>query len=182
MFDRATGIILALAVAAALLGGLAQTRRAPPPDRPPAVSPMAGQPLPPLTLTDLEGRRHSLASYRGHRLLINFWASWCTPCLREMPTLDAAQRKFADQGAIVLGIAMDQPSRIRAYLARQPVSYPILLGSMETPSTSRQLGDEAEILPFSVLVGADGRIIDTHAGELSDETLGRWLAPAADGP
>jgi thiol-disulfide isomerase/thioredoxin len=138
---------------------------------------MIGQPLPALTLPDLDGRMHALGEYRSRRLLINFWASWCGPCLQEMPALDDAQRKFGDHGVIVLGIAMDQADHVRAFLAGQPVSYPILLGSLEAPSTSLQLGDEAEILPFSVLVDDDGRIIDTHAGALSPDLLTRWLAP-----
>ena len=183
MLDRASGLILSLAVLAAVLGGgLAQYRRhhATPPApgaATAAASTMIGQPLPALALADLDGRMHALAEYRGRRLLINFWASWCGPCLQEMPALEAAQKKFADQGVIVLGIAMDRADHVRAFLASQPVSYPILLGSLDEPSTSLQLGDDAEILPFSVLVDADGRIIATHAGALSTDLLTRWLAP-----
>jgi peroxiredoxin len=181
MLDRTSGLILSLAVLAAVLGGgLAQYRRHHPPAAAtpaPAGSAMIGQPLPALALADLDGRMHALGDYRGRRLLLNFWASWCAPCLQEMPALDEAQRKFADHGVTVLGIAMDQPDHVRAFLARQPVSYPILLGSLDPPSTSLQLGDEAEILPYSVLIGADGRIIATHAGVLSAARLERWLAP-----
>ena len=182
MLDRTSGVILSLAVLAAVLGGgLANYRRhhatPPAPIVAPGESRMVGQPLPALALPDLDGRMHALGEYRGRRLLINFWASWCGPCLQEMPALDDAQRKFGDHGVIVLGIAMDQADHVRAFLAGQPVSYPILLGSLEAPSTSLQLGDEAEILPFSVLVDDDGRIIDTHAGALSPDLLTRWLAP-----
>ncbi|MGB3382508.1 MAG: TlpA family protein disulfide reductase [Rhodanobacter sp.] len=187
MLDRTSGLILLLAALAALLGGgLAQYRHhratASVPVAAPAVSAMVGKPLPALTLADLDGRMHALTAYRGRRLLINFWASWCGPCLQEMPALDEAQRKFADNGVIVLGIAMDQPDHVRAFLARQPVSYPILLGNLEAPSTSLQLGDEAEILPFSVLIGADGHIIATHAGILSPQLLTQWLAPQQGAP
>ncbi len=181
MLDRTSGLILSLAVLAAVLGGgLAQYRRHHPPaaaTSAPASSAMIGQPLPALVLADLDGRTHALGDYRGRRLLLNFWASWCAPCLQEVPALDEAQRKFADQGVTVLGIAMDQPDHVRAFLTRQPVSYPILLGSLDSPSTSLQLGDEAEILPYSVLIDADGRIIATHAGVLSAARLERWLAP-----
>ncbi|THD08413.1 TlpA family protein disulfide reductase [Rhodanobacter lindaniclasticus] len=182
MLDRTSGVILSLAVLAAVLGGgLAQYRRHHPTPAMPVVAPgestMIGQPLPSLTLADLDGRVHALDEYRSRRLLINFWASWCGPCLQEMPALDDAQRKFGDQGVIVLGIAMDQADHVRAFLADQPVNYPILLGSLDAPSTSLQLGDEAEILPFSVLIGADGRIIASHAGMLSPALLTRWLAP-----
>jgi thiol-disulfide isomerase/thioredoxin len=175
-------VILSLAVLAAVLGGgLAQYRRHHAAPATPVVAPvesrMIGQPLPALTLPDLDGRMHALGEYRSRRLLINFWASWCGPCLQEMPALDDAQRKFGDHGVIVLGIAMDQADHVRAFLRGQPVSYPILLGNLEAPSTSLQLGDEAEILPFSVLVDDNGHIIATHAGALSPALLTRWLAP-----
>jgi len=99
-----------------------------------------------------------------------------------MPALNQAQQKFGDHGAIVLGIAMDEPEHVRAFLAAHPVSYPILLGQLEAPSTSLQLGDRCEILPFSVLVGSDGRILATHAGALSAAQLDDWLAPVQTRP
>src|SRR3546814_16163237 len=83
---------------------------------------MVGKPLPALRLADLDGHMHALDEYRGRRLLINFWASWCGPCLQEMPALDEAQRTFAYNGVIVLGIALDQHDPVRAFLARQPRS------------------------------------------------------------
>ena len=181
MFSRSTSVILVLALLAAILGGVVQHRR-----QAPAVessdSTLACKPLPALTLPDLEDRAHALSDYRGRRLLINFWASWCGPCLEEMPALNHAQEKFGDHGAIVLGIAMDAPERVRAFLAKHPVSYPILLGQLDPPSTSLQLGDTREILPFSVLVDADGHIIATHAGVLSHAQLEQWLTPAIASP
>ncbi|TAL89550.1 MAG: TlpA family protein disulfide reductase [Rhodanobacter sp.] len=181
MFSRSTNVILLLAVLAAVLGGIVQHRRQAPPEES-AESTLVGKPLPALILPDLEGRAHALSDYRGRRLLINFWASWCGPCLKEMPALNQAQEKFGGQGAIVLGIAMDEPTRVRAFLRAHPVSYPILLGRIEPPSTSLQLGDKREILPFSVLVDAAGRIIATHAGVLSRPQLEQWLAPATTPP
>lgn len=178
MFSRDIRLILALAVLAAILGGVAQHfRHAPAVES--AETSLIGETLPDLSLLDLEGQHHALSEYRGRRLLLNFWASWCGPCLEEMPALNQAQKKFGDHGAIVLGIAMDEPDRVRAFLAAHPVSYPILLGRLAAPSTSLQLGDDREILPYSVLVGADGRIIATHAGVLSQPQLEQWLSPVA---
>ena len=176
MFSRSTSVILVLALLAAILGGIIQYRQQHP-SRAFTGSELVGTPLPALTLTDLEGRAHALSDYRGRRLLINFWASWCVPCVEEMPALNRAQEKFGDHAPIVLGIAMDEPDRVRTFLAAHPVSYPILLGQLEAPSTSLQLGDEREILPFSVLVDPDGRIIATHVGVLSHSQLNQWLAP-----
>ena len=181
MFSRDIRLILALAVLAAILGGIAQHWHQMPPAQS-GDSSLVGHPLPALILPDLEGQPHAFSDYRGRRLLLNFWASWCGPCLDEMPALDQAQKKFGEHDAIVLGIAMDEPDRVRAFLAAHPVSYPILLGQLEAPSTSRQLGDEREILPFSVLADANGRIIATHAGVLSHAQLEQWLSPTTKSP
>jgi peroxiredoxin len=178
MLSRDIRLILVLAVLAALLGGIAQHwHRAP--QAPSGESSLVGQALPDLTLPDVDRQPHALKDYRGQRLLVNFWASWCGPCLEEMPALSRAQQKFGDHGAIVLGIAMDEPDHVRAFLAAHPVSYQILIGQLGPPSTSLQFGDEREILPFSVLFDADGRIIATHAGALSDAQLEQWLSGPA---
>jgi thiol-disulfide isomerase/thioredoxin len=182
MFDRGTRIILALAVLAAIIGGLIQQHPRPTRtvmDGDPAI---IGKPVPALALSDLQGRTHALTDYRGRRVLLNFWASWCGPCLEEMPALNQAQEKFGEHGVIVLGIAMDDADRVRTFLAAHPVSYTILLGQLDAPSTSLQLGDTREILPYSALIGEDGRIIATHAGVLSPAQLAAWLAPSATQP
>lgn len=178
MFSRDISLILVLAVLAALLGGIVQYWHHAP-AAPSAESSLVGQPLPDLTLPDPDGQPHALKNYRGQRLLVNFWASWCGPCLEEMPALNRAQKKLGDHAAIVLGIAMDEPDRVRAFLVAHPVSYQILIGQLEPPSTSLQFGDEREILPFTVLFDADGRMIATHAGALSDAQLEQWLTPSA---
>lgn len=140
--------------------------------------PWTGRSAPPtLDAPDLEGRNWTLASLRGRVVLLNFWASWCAPCLAEMPALVLAQEKFGENAPIVVGIAMDEPTHVRAFLAAHPVNYPILIGQMSSPSTSLQLGNIHQTLPYSVLIGADGRILATHAGPLPALQLEQWLAP-----
>jgi peroxiredoxin len=175
MLSRDNLVILGVAVLAAALGGWLQheSRLA---HAPAGVTvAQAGKPAPALELPDLHGRMYRLADYRGHRVLLNFWASWCGPCLDELPALDRAQARFGENGPIVLGIAMDEPARVRAFLADHPVHYPILLGRMEPPSTSLLWGDSGEILPYSVLIGADGHVIATQRGPLDAGQLDRWL-------
>ena len=175
MLNRENTAILAVAVLAAALGGWLQheSRLAHVPAG--VTVAQVGQPAPALNLPDLRGITHTLADYRGRRVLLNFWASWCGPCLEELPALDQAQAKFGENGAIVLGIAMDDPARVRTFLAEHPVRYPILLGSLASPSTSLIFGDTGEILPYSVLIDADGRVIATQRGPLSPAVLKHWL-------
>jgi len=179
MLSRDNLVILAVAVLAAALGGWLQheSRLA----RVPAGAEVAqmGEPAPAGTRANLQGHPHRLADYRGRRVLLNFWASWCGPCLDELPALDEAQAKFGENGPIVLGIAMDEPTRIRAFLDHHPVRFPILLGRMESPSTSLLWGDSGEILPYSVLIGADGRVIATHRGPLDTAMLDQWFMRSA---
>jgi peroxiredoxin len=174
MLNRSTSLILALAVLVAALGGWLQHRSR---QLHMADSPMVGKVLPALTLPDLDGTGHPLDGYRGHRVLLNLWASWCGPCLREMPALNQAQANYAKQGVVIVGIAMDEPARVRQFLAEHPVSYPILLGHLDAPSTSLKLGNTHELLPYSLLVSADGRVLASHAGALSPAQLTQWLGP-----
>jgi peroxiredoxin len=176
IFSRSNWLILGLAVLAAAVGGYAEHRRQLPA---PADTALLGQSVPALTLSDLAGQPHRLSDYRGRRVLLNLWASWCVPCRDEMPALTKAQAKFGEHGAIVVGIAMDEPARARAFLAAHPVNYPILLGRLDAPSTSRRLGNRDEVLPYSVLLDGHGRILATRRGTLDARQLEAWLAPAA---
>jgi thiol-disulfide isomerase/thioredoxin len=173
MFNRQTWTILLVATLFAVLGGWLQHRsrlaRVPPGVHVVAV----GDPVPDLALMTPDGRQLRLSDYRGHRVLLNFWASWCGPCLDEMPALDQAAKRHAD--ARVLGIAMDERARVQAFLATHPVGYPVVLGELASPSTSLRFGDTAEVLPYSALLGADGRLLATHRGPLDTATLDRWL-------
>jgi peroxiredoxin len=177
MFSRTNQLILGLAVLAAIIGGIAEHRQQQPAQTPSAL---IGRSLPAITLADLDGQMHALSDYRGHRVLLNLWASWCAPCLREMPALQKAQDNFGEHGGIVVGIAMDEAVRVRRFLAVHPVSYPILLGHQGADDTSIKLGNSLQVLPYSLLIDADGSILATHEGPLSDTMLKQWLNDPAE--
>ena len=178
MLSRPTLLILALAVLLAAAGGWLQ-RRSRLAHVPAGVQVAnVGDLRPDLALPDPDGHEHRLSEYSGRRVLLNFWATWCGPCLDEMPALARAQTAYAHDGVRIVGIAMDDPAHVRRFLAAHPLDYPILIGRLDTPSTSLRLGDTAQVLPYSVLLDADGRVLATHRGPLPQTQLHAWLAPA----
>ncbi|TBR36765.1 MULTISPECIES: TlpA family protein disulfide reductase [Dyella] len=171
--------IVALAVVVAAGGAWLQheSRKAHLPDGVQVAN--VGDVRPDLALRGVDGTEHRLSAFHGQRVLLNFWASWCGPCLDEMPALARAQAKFGDQAVNVVGIAMDDPANVQAFLAAHPVPYPILLGELASPSTSLRLGNVGEVLPYSVLLDANGRILATRRGVLDEATLNKWLAASS---
>jgi thiol-disulfide isomerase/thioredoxin len=125
-----------------------------------------------------EGGELRLDAYRGQMLLLNFWATWCPPCVREMPVLDRFQRAQVGRGWQVIGLAIDGSTPVREFLARAPVGYPIGLAGLGGTTLVRQLGNESGGLPFTVVVDSRGHLRHRHLGELSEDVLKGWAADA----
>ena len=196
-----TRTILIVAVLAALLGALAglmvsgpgplwRTRlgqqvlqnamdaKAPPPPAGVVVA-KRGEPMPSLRLQDLAGRTVAVPeAWAGRPLLINVWASWCGPCIEEMPELQRFSARQGAQGVQVIGIALDEPDAVRAFLTRVPVQYPILIEQPGPADASVRLGNLKGVLPYSVLIGADGRLLRQRIGPFVARELDTFAADA----
>jgi peroxiredoxin len=132
---------------------------------------LLGQRRPDFTLSDTSGKPVSASDFEGDVWLVNFWATWCTPCVEEMPMLSLLQQEYAEQGVKIVGIALDDADRAQAFAAGMGISYPVLVGQVDVVMTGRRYGNSTGMLPFSVLIDADGIIRWTHLGALDREDL-----------
>ena len=121
-----------------------------------------------------EGGELTMASLRGKPVLLNFWATWCAPCVEEMPMLDRFFREHAANGVQVVGLAIDQPSSVRKFLQRTAVTYPIGLAGLDGTDLIRQLGNTAGGLPFTLAVTAEGAVAERKMGKLEQTDLDAW--------
>lgn len=167
------------AAAVAVAGGYAwRDRRAPEPAQPaapptpaPAADPAAI--LRNLSLPDLDGRERALADWQGRPMVVNFWATWCAPCVKEMPELQALHEKYP--GIQFVGIGVDQAQKMRQFIQKVPVAYPLLVMGAGAIDTLRSLGNPAGGLPFTLVLAADGSINRTILGQIQADDLDRTL-------
>jgi thiol-disulfide isomerase/thioredoxin len=138
-----------------------------------------------LRLPRPEGGELALATLRGRPLLVNFWATWCPPCVRELPLLDRFVQAQSANGWRVVGIAIDGPAPVQEFLRRTPLGFPVGLAGLEGTTLVRRLGNPGGGLPFSIALDRQGRLRERHLGELSEAVLRQWsdrLASASISP
>jgi len=121
------------------------------------------------------GESLPMASFQGRPLVINFWATWCAPCVEEMPLIDAFFRENKEKSWQVLGLAIDQPSRVRQFLTQFPVSYKIGLAGLTGTELGKSLGNEVGGLPFTVVLDGQGRVIQRKVGKLTPDDIKKWV-------
>lgn len=122
-----------------------------------------------------EGGTLLMQEFRGKPLLINFWATWCPPCIEELPLIDAFFNQNKSKSLQVIGLAVDQPSMVRRYLTQKPLSFPVGLAGLNGTELGRTLGNAQSVLPFSAIFDAKGRLLAQKAGKLDQADLDAWL-------
>lgn len=125
-----------------------------------------------------DGQTLPMSRFRGQKVLVNFWATWCPPCVEELPLLDSFHQQNKDKNWQVLGLAVDQPSAVRAWLAARPLHFAVGMAGLGGTALSKSLGNEAGSLPFSVVFGASGHILQRKVGKVSQEELALWTQGA----
>jgi thiol-disulfide isomerase/thioredoxin len=134
-----------------------------------------GERRPALRLPGLDGRLQDLAQFDGRPLLINYWATWCPPCIEELPRLVDLHARRADDGVAVLAIALEHDAAaVGAWLREHAIELPVWVETPGPGDSSARLGNRRGVLPFSVLLDADGRLVRRKAGLLSAAELAEW--------
>ena len=179
MSDMARSALLTLALSTAALLAYAGYRTVlsgnTPDGAEPAGASILVDTLPEFALEDLAGEMRSIHGWEGDALVINFWATWCAPCLREIPLLKEFQDANESAGVQVVGIAVDHLEAVQAFAEDMGFNYPVLVGQLAAMEAAAEFGLEFFVLPFTVFTDARKRILGIHAGELHTEHLDELL-------
>lgn len=134
-----------------------------------------GGPVPSIVLPGLDGASVEVpGDFAGRPILVNVWASWCGPCIQEMPELERFHAEQGANGTQVVGIALDDAAAVAAFLERVPVSYPLLIDAPGPRDAGVQLGNPKGVLPYSALVSADGRLLRQRIGPFAHGEISEW--------
>ena len=137
----------------------------------PVAAVLAGPVFPAFQLTGLDGNQHDFSEWAGKHRLVNFWATWCAPCRREIPLLKAFQEEYGENGFHVIGIAVDLADQVAKYAESAEFNYPILLGQDDAMAVAETSGIDFIGLPFTMIVASDGELLNSHIGEIVEADL-----------
>ncbi len=171
-------LIFAMAFVALLAGALFYAARFPAQQQPPpgtqtgaVISDAKGPVYTSFTLNDIDGNPRDFSEWAGRPRLLNFWATWCAPCRREIPLLKEFQAEQPDDGILIMGIAVDYPEDVAVYAESAKFNYPILVGEQDAMAVAESSGIDFIAMPFTMIVARDGRYLGAYLGELHREQL-----------
>ena len=134
-----------------------------------AATAILGRHRPAFTLPDLDGQPRTISEWDGKVVALNFWATWCPPCIREVPEFVTLQEKYRAQGLQFIGIALQKPEDVREFVARHKVNYPILVGELEVIKLAETYGNNIGALPYTVIIDRNGKVVHVKPGILPTE-------------
>lgn len=129
-----------------------------------------------LSMADAAGNTQALSQWRGKWLLVNFWATWCTPCVAEMPGLDQTQHTPEAKQVQFLGIGTEHADKVHGFQDKMHLGFPLLAGGYDALDLARALGDTQGVLPFTVLIDPKGHVVQSHTGALAPGQVSAWIA------
>ncbi|NMG76091.1 redoxin domain-containing protein [Aromatoleum diolicum] len=164
-------LIVAVAALAASAGYLAQRNASSSTSGQPYAARNAGAPILALTLPDSNGGLQALEQWRGKVLVVNFWATWCPPCLREIPDFARVSERFSGAAVQFVGISIDKPDNVRKFADELKVPYPLLIAPLQTLELTTPLGNTAQALPFTAIFDRRGGLQLIKLGTLNEVEL-----------
>lgn len=167
---RAVWVLVVVALAALFAGlWLAIQRYSP------NASGASAEPFFSQTFKDLDGRSQAMTQWEGQLIVVNFWATWCPPCVEEMPDLQRIHDEYRRQGVAVVGLGIDSPSALRRFRDDHKLALPLYAAGAAGSELGKALGNASGALPYTLLIDRKGRIVRTHLGQIRPAELRRWL-------
>lgn len=128
-------------------------------------------------MPDLTGAPQKLAQWKGKVIVVNFWATWCEPCREEIPALIDVQRQWGGKGVQIVGIAVDQPDKVKPYAAQMRINYPVLVGELDALDLTRAAGNKIGGLPYTIVLDRTGKVAGSQLGGVTQSKLEEMFAP-----
>lgn len=138
---------------------------------------LTGTPSPDFTLMDVTGQQRNVSEWKGKVLVINFWATWCPPCLEEIPHFIKLQEQYGHQGLQLVGIALESVDEVLGFASEQGINYPLLVGEQEVIKLAGKFGNRNGGLPYTVILDRNGLINFIKQGPLSVSEAEQVITP-----
>jgi thiol-disulfide isomerase/thioredoxin len=168
---RAALIAVALCGAVALSAGAVWSWRQAAPELDPAARSFFA-----LSLPDADGVQQPLKTWQGKLLIVNFWATWCAPCIEEMPQLQKMADEFAPRNVAVIGIGVDDADKVRQFRSEHRIRIPLLAAGFGGMELAQRMGNPEPVLPYTALISPEGLIVEQHSGRIEEREVRQWVA------